>query len=185
METKELDKKGIWFVAQTIPHAELKMRKYFEGRGIVCFVPTKLEMRKQKGETIDYETPIIPYLVFFKADYTVANGVFDLNYRMINRLRDSKGLLCVPEEQMSAFIRFVNSNRGKVRILDSCRVTGERVMVKKGPLAGLAGKLVNMDGNELLVVGLNGLVMAAVKFPKNNLIRVEEVTSSASKVANQ
>lgn len=174
MEEKKQIKKDLWFVAQTIPHVELKMRKYFEDRGIECFVPTKIETRKREGKMTDTEIPIIENLVFFKADYTMANSVFSLNYRMINRLRDSKGLLAVSDSQMNLFMCFINQNCNKVRILNSCHVPGDWVKVRKGPLAGLVGKLACVDNVDCFAVSLGRVVMAAVKFPKSNLIKVAE-----------
>lgn len=173
MEEKGPEKKYLWFVARTIAQAELKMRKYFEDHGIECFVPTKKEIRKWRGEMTEVETPIIRNLIFFKADYALAHTVFNLNNRKIYRIRFENDLMHIPENQMTTFIRFVNENFGKVKILDSSYVVGDRMMVKKGPLAGLVGKVIQIDNKNHFTVCLNGLLVAAIKFPKSNLIKVK------------
>lgn len=173
MEEKGSEKKYLWFVARTIAQAELKMRKYFEDHGIECFVPTKKEIRKWRGEMTEVETPIIRNLIFFKADYALAHTVFNLNNRKIYRIRFENDLMHIPENQMTTFIHFVNENYGKVKILDSSYVVGDRMMVKKGPFAGTIGKVVQIDNKDYFTISLDGLLVAAVKFPKSNLIKVE------------
>lgn len=173
--------KSLWFVARTIAQAEIKMRKYFEDHGIESFVPTKKELRKWRGEVTEVEVPIIRNLIFFKADYTLAHTVFNLNSRKIYRIRSGNDLLQVPESQMEPFIRFVNENFGKVKILDSSYVVGDRMMVKKGPLAGMIGKVTQIDNKDYFTICLDGLLVAAIKFPKSNLVKVEEAEKKSYK----
>lgn len=169
-----------WFVGRTIAQGELNMRTYFNNHQIDCFVPTKKEIRKRKGEMVETEIPIVHNLVFFKADYTLANTVFNLNYRKIHRIRFENQLLHVSESQMAPFIRFVNENFGKVKILETSHVAGDRVIVKKGPFAGMVGKVIKIDDKDYFSISLNGLLVAAVKFPKANLIKVEEAEKEIS-----
>lgn len=169
-----------WFVGRTIAQGELNMRTYFNNHQIDCFVPTKKEIRKRKGEMVETEIPIVHNLVFFKADYTLANTVFNLNYRKIHRIRFENQLLHVSESQMAPFIRFVNENFGKVKILETSHVAGDKVMVKKGPFAGMIGKVIKIDDKDYFSISLNGLLVAAVKFPKANLIKVEEAEKEIS-----
>lgn len=174
MEVNDPEKEPLWFVARTIAQAELKMRKYFEDHQIECFVPTTTELRKWKGIVTEVEIPIIQNLIFFKADYTLAHTVFNLNNRKIYRIYNNKEMLCIPERQMDTFMRFVNENYGKVKILDSGYVVGDKMMIKKGPFAGLVGKVMQIDNKNYFTVSLDGLLVAAVKFPKSNLIKVGE-----------
>lgn len=173
-------KMSFWFVARTIAHAELKMRKYFEDHNIECFVPTKIEILKRKGEMTEVEVPIIHNLIFFKADYLLAHSVFNLNSRKLYRIRTDKEMLYVPEQQMIPFMRFVRENYGKVKILDSCYVVGDKMMIKKGPFAGLVGKVIQIDNKNYFTVSLDGLLVAAVKFPKSNLVKVAEADNRTS-----
>lgn len=173
-------KERFWFVARTIAQAELKMRTYFEDHDIECFVPIKKEIRKWKGEMTEREVPIIHNLLFFKADYTLANSVFSLNARRIYRVRSGNALLRVPDNQMEPFIRFVNEYHGKVRILESAYVVGDKMMIRTGPFAGTVGKVTQIDDKDYFTICLEGLLVAAVKFPKSNLIKVEEVESKSS-----
>ncbi|WP_297906050.1 UpxY family transcription antiterminator [uncultured Parabacteroides sp.] len=180
MEKKAPLKMSFWFVARTIAHAELNMRKYFEDHNIECFVPTKIEMLKRKGEIREVEVPIIHNLIFFKADYLLANNVFNLNSQKLYRIRDKKGLLYVPEQQMTPFMRFIQENYKKVKILDSCYVVGDKMMIKKGPFAGMIGKVILIDNKNYFTVSLDGLLVAAVKFPKSYLVKVEDAEKKNS-----
>lgn len=174
IENNAPESNSLWFVARTIAQVELKMRKYFEDHQIECFVPVVTELRKWKGVVTEVEIPVIRNLIFFKADYTLAHTVFNLNSRKIYRVYDKKEMLCVPERQMDMFIRFVNENYGRVMILDTGYVVGDKMMIKKGPFAGLVGKVTQIDNKNYFTVSLDGLLVAAVKFPKSNLIKVEE-----------
>lgn len=180
MEEKDPKSNHLWFVARTIAQAELKMRKYFEDHQIECFVPTKKEIRKWKGEMTEVETPIIHNLIFFKADYALAHSVFNLNSRRIYRIRFENDLLHVPEKQMTFFIRFINENYGKVKILDTSYVVGDKMMIKKGPFAGTIGKVIQIDNKDFFTVSLDGLFVAAVKLPKSNLVKLEENEKNSS-----
>lgn len=180
MSDKDPEKDRFWFVARTIAQAELKMRTYFEDHGIECFVPTKKEVKKWKGEMTEKEIPIIHNLLFFKADYTLANSVFSLNARRIHRVRSKNALLYVPDAQMEPFIRFVKEHYGKVKILESSYVVGDKMMVRKGPFAGTIGKVTQIDNKDFFTISLDGLLVAAVKFPKSNLIKLEEAERKSS-----
>lgn len=167
-------KTPVWIVARAIANGELNIRKYFDEHGITCFVPTKTTLLKRKGEMVEQEVPIIRNMLFFKADFATAQTLFNLNAGRLFRVRDTKGLLTVPDRQMEAFIRFIEENYGKVQILDTHYVVGDKMMIKKGPLAGMVGKVTKIDNKNYFTINLEGLLVAAVKFPKSNLVKVEE-----------
>lgn len=171
---EKTSKVSFWIVARTVANGELSLRKYFEGREIECFVPTKNVIVKRKDEVVEKEMPIISNMLFFKADYSLAHSLFNQNSRRLFRMRNEKGMLTVPERQMESFIRFVNENKGKVRILDTNYVIGDKMMIKKGPFAGWVGKVVEIDNKNYFTVSLEGLLVAGVRFPKSNLVKVEE-----------
>lgn len=173
-EDKILEKKELWFVARTIGCVELRMREYLKKIPVDCFVPTEKKIALRKGEMTEVETPIVHNLIFFKTNYTLANYIFSLNSRRMHRIFDEKGLLFVPEKQMDLFISFVNEYYGKVKILDSNYVVGDKMMIKKGPFAGLIGKVVRIDNKSYFTVSLERLLVAAVKLPKSNLMKVED-----------
>ena len=75
---------------------------------------------------------------------------------------------------MEPFVRFVNEHYGKVQILDTNYVIGDLMMIKKGPFAGWIGKVIQIDNKNFFTVSLEGLLVAAVRFPKSNLMKVDE-----------
>lgn len=164
----------LWIVARTTANNELNIRKYLTERHIECFVPTQTKLLKRKGEMIELETPIIRNLLFFKTDYATANTLFNLNAGRMFRVRDANGLLTVPERQMDNFIRFVHEHYNRVKILDTTYVVGDKMMIRKGPLAGMIGKVTQIDNKNYFTINLEGLLVAAVRIPKTNLVKVEE-----------
>ena len=173
-------KSPIWIVARTIANGELNIRKYLEERGVPCFVPTKTSLLKRKGEMVEVEVPIIRNMLFFKTDFATAQALFNVNSGRMFRVRDSKGILTVPDRQMETFIRFIDENYGKVQILDTHYVVGDKMMIKKGPLAGMIGKVTQIDNKNYFTITLEGLLVAAVRFPKSNLVKVEEANPQNS-----
>lgn len=165
---------SLWFVARTIAHTELRLREYFQKAGVECFIPTRMELLKRRGEMVEVEVPLISNLVFFKADYALAHSLFNLNGRRLYRVRTANGMLNVPDRQMEPFMRFVTENYGKVRILDPSYAVGDRVVIKRGPLAGQEGRLVKIDNRNHFTVSLDGLLVAAVRMPKSELAKVQE-----------
>ena len=122
----------IWIVARTIANGELNLRNYFEEHQIPCFVPSRTKLMKRKGEMIEQEIPIIRNMLFFKSDFATAHTIFNLNSGRLFRVRDTRGLLTVPDRQMDTFIRFVNEHYNKVKILDTHYVVGDQMMIRKG-----------------------------------------------------
>lgn len=181
MENTTLKTKSFWFVARTIAHVEIKMRKYFEDHEIESFIPTRKELRTWRGEVMEVEIPVIRGLIFFKADYTLAHAVFYLNEREMYRICSGNGMLQVSDNQMESFIRLVNESREKVNILEFSYGMGDRVMVKKGALAGMTGRLARLDNKNYFTICLDGLLVAAIKFPKSNLVKVKEAENKSYK----
>lgn len=163
-----------WIAARTIAKGELSLRSYFEENAIECFVPTRRVLLKRKGEMVEQEVPIIHNLLFFKADFSLAHSLFNQNSRRLFRIRGENGMLTIPDRQMEPFVRFVNEHYGKVRILDTNYVIGDLMMIKKGPFAGWIGKVIQIDNKNFFTVSLEGLLVAAVRFPKSNLMKVDE-----------
>lgn len=170
-----------WFVARTIARAELKMRDYFMAQGVECFVPTRKELLKKGGEVIETEVALIPNLIFFKATYAEAHIHFNLNARKIYRIRTNSEMLCVPDAQMESFMHFINENYGKVQILSPEYRIGDMMIIKKGPLAGMRGKVILINNRNYFTINVEGLFIAATKVPKSNLIKVEEAEQKKGK----
>ena len=100
-----------------------------------------------------------------------ANQLFRTYSTKLHRIFDriKGGLLTVPERQMTSFIQLVEVYDEKVELLDSPYLTGDRVLIKKGPLVGLEGILIDMAGKNHFVVRLDGLLAVSVKLPKSEL----------------
>ena len=148
MEGKNTENKYYWFAARTILYMELKMRAYFENHQIEYCIPTRKIIREWKEEKRELEVPIIRSLVFFKADRAMAESVFSQNKGILYRIHQESGIVCVPEDQMEPFIRFVNDYEGKVDILDPGSETAVRELADDGHVACL-----------------ENLLVASVKFP--------------------
>lgn len=71
----------------------------------------------------------------------------------------------IPDDQMARFRFMLDYSEETVYTNSTPLVRGEEVRVIKGPLAGLVGELVMLDGNSKIAVRLNMLGYAYVDMP--------------------
>ncbi len=71
----------------------------------------------------------------------------------------------IPDEQMARFRFMLDYSEEAICMNSSPLARGEKVRVIKGPLSGLVGELVNVDGKSKIAVRLNMLGCACVDMP--------------------
>ena len=71
----------------------------------------------------------------------------------------------IPDEQMARFRFMLDYSEEAICMNSSPLARGEKVRVVKGPLTGLVGELVNVDGKSKIAVRLNMLGCACVNMP--------------------
>lgn len=77
-------------------------------------------------------------------------------------------LLEVPDKQMEDFIKVMENAPDAECSQDFSLVKGDRVIVTKGPLAGVEGEIVEIDGSTSLMVRVRSLLCAKVKISRNS-----------------
>lgn len=80
-------------------------------------------------------------------------------------MRGESSPAVIPDEQMARFRFMLDYSEEAICMNSSPLARGEKVRVVKGPLTGLVGELVNVDGKSKIAVRLNMLGCACVNMP--------------------
>ena len=137
-----------WYVALVRMHHEKKVAERLSKMGIDSFVPVQQEIHQWSDRRKIVESVLLPMMVFVHADPSERKEV--LSFSTVSRymvMRGESTPAVIPDEQMARLAR------------------GEKVRVVKGPLTGLVGELVSVDGKSKIAVRLNMLGCACVDMP--------------------
>ena len=119
-------------------HHEKKVAERLDKMGIENFVPVQQEIHQWSDRRKVVESVLLPMMVFVHVN---------------------------PKERKEV-LGFSTVSRYMVMRGDSSPLArGEKVRVVKGPLTGLVGELVNVDGKSKIAVRLNMLGCACVNMP--------------------
>ena len=150
--TSETTIQAEWFALQTLPRHEKRVRERLQYNGVHCFLPVYSKVKRWKnGCTPRIEFPLFPTYIFVEL-----------------RMRECSRMLVDP-----GVTRVIGTGRGPVAIPDAEIQTlrnailagslqphhyltvGQRIRVKKGPLAGLIGILVRKNSDFRVVLTLD------------------------------
>ena len=136
------------------PNFEQTVLRALMGKGYEAFLPTYQELRQRTDRVKAIAVPLFPGYIFCRADLRQRLPILT-----IPAVRDIVGLAGVPttidEEEIE-----------KVRLLVSSRLPltrcgflkcGQKVVVERGPLAGLEGILSEIKGKHRVVVSISML----------------------------
>ena len=163
-----------WYVAHTrYFRREMKVRDMLTGLGVENFVPTVRRKKTRGGGT--HECPLVPNLVFLRATKREATELVNRCYVPMSFLIDSatRSLMTVPDKAMEDFRRVFEAGIQEGGLMDQPLSIGERVRVVRGPLQGVEGNVLELQGKLYVVVGLAGLVYARARVPRAWLEKVE------------
>ena len=90
----------------------------------------------------------------------------------VRQLRGQSTPAVIPDEQMERFRFMLDYSEEAIEVCSSPLAPGEQVRVIKGPLAGLEGELVTIDGKSKVAVRLDMLGCAHVDMPVGFVERV-------------
>ena len=153
-----------WYVAKVKYLTEKKIKQFLETSGIEHYIP------------LQDEKPVLPCLVFIRADYVEALSLPGKSGFRISYLYDleTKQLQIIPDKQMQDFM-FLQNFSGKTFLLPHPEKLhgGEKVRVVNGEFAGIEGELYRIGGHKRVVVQLGGLVSVATEYiPREYLERI-------------
>ena len=155
-----------WYVALVRMHHEKKVSEYLNKVGIENFVPVQKEIHQWSDRRKLVETVLLPMMVFVHAD--PKERMAALTLATVSRymvLRGEGKPAVIPDDQMARFRFMLDYSEEAVHMNSTPLARGEEVRVIKGPLTGLVGELVALDGKSKIAVRLDMLGCACVDMP--------------------
>ena len=155
-----------WYVALVRMHHEKKVAELLNKRGIENFVPVQQELHQWSDRRKMVESVLLPMMVFVHVDAKERKEV--LSFSTVSRymvMRGESSPTIIPDEQMARFRFMLDYSKDVISMNSAPLARGEKVRVIKGPLTGLVGELVTVDGKSKIAVRLNMLGCACADMP--------------------
>ena len=155
-----------WYVALVRMHHEKKVAERLGKMGIDSFIPVQQEIHQWSDRRKKVETVLLPMMVFVHV--TPKERMEVLTLSTVSRymvMRGESTPTVIPDDQMARFRFMLDYSEEAVHMNSTPLARGEEVRVIKGPLAGLVGELVTMDGKSKIAVRLDMLGCACVDMP--------------------
>lgn len=147
-----------WLVAYVRMHHEKKTRDRLAAMGIESFLPIQEEIRQWSDRRKKMERVVIPMMLFVHVDREERDRVLTLS--SVSRymvLRGESAPAVIPDRQMERFKFMLDYSEDTIELSTDMLAPGELVKVIKGPLKGLEGELITVNGNSKVVVRLSVL----------------------------
>ena len=164
-----------WYVALVRMHHEKKVAERLSKMGIDSFVPVQQEIHQWSDRRKLVETVLLPMMVFVHADPKERMAALTLS--TVSRymvLRGEGKPAVIPDEQMARFRFMLDYSEEAICMSYSPLARGKKVRVIKGPLTGLVGELVALDGKNKIAVRLDMLGCACVDMPVGYVEQIDE-----------
>lgn len=137
-----------WYAAFTMPRHEKRLAGHCQQRRIESFLPLYSTKRKWKNrQTPTLEAPLFPNYIFVRIDEKERTQVLKLP-GVLSIVSSGRQLLPIPDE----YITTLQSGLLAHSIQPHPNVDiGDRVLITKGPMAGMEG-IVHRQKNEIRVI---------------------------------
>lgn len=164
-----------WLVAFVRVCHEKKTSERLTKMGIENFLPIQREVHQWSDRRKVVDRVILPMMIFVYVDRHEQKQVLTL--AAISRymvLRGESTPAVIPDRQMSRFKFMLDYSDETISMNTSPLAPGERIRVIKGPLTGLEGELVDVNGKSKVAVRLTMLGCACVDMPAGCVERVSD-----------
>ena len=131
--------------------------------GIECYLPVQSEIRQWSDRRKRVDRLVIPMMIFVHV--TPQERPLPLSLQAVSRymvLRGESTPAVIPDEQMDRFRFMLDYSPEAVEMCSAPLAPGDAVKVIKGPLAGLEGELITVNGKSKVAVRLDMLGCAHV-----------------------
>lgn len=164
-----------WLAVYVNMHHEKKVRDKLTSLGIENFLPVQTEIRQWSDRKKKIERVLIPMMIFVHVDTneqrTVITQPSVLRYLV---LRGEHSPTEIPMDQMDKFKFMLNFSEQSVSFTSDELRTGEMIRVIKGPLSGLEGELVNIEGRSNIAIRITQLGCAVVEINSSMVQKLNE-----------
>ena len=166
IETKTNTAPRQWLVAYVQSCLEKKTAQRLAAMGIECYLPVQSEIRQWSDRRKRVDCLVIPMMIFVHV--TPQERPLPLSLQAVSRymvLRGESTPAVIPDEQMDRFRFMLDYSPEAVEMCSAPLAPGDAAKVIKGPLAGLEGELITVNGKSKVAVRLDMLGCAHVDVP--------------------
>ena len=155
-----------WYVAYVRLFHERKTAEKLAAMGIESFVPVREEIHQWSQRKKKVMRLLIPQMIFIHAtpkERLEALTLASISHYMV--LRGEHTPAVIPDRQMQQFMFMVDYSEESIEMYNSPLQPGQSIKVIKGPLAGMEGELMEIEGKSKVIVRLDLLGCAGVDMP--------------------
>jgi transcription antitermination factor NusG len=153
-----------WLAAYVKMHHEKKIRDLLTSMGIEHFLPVKRELHQWSDRKKEVERVLIPMMIFVRVNNVEKMSVLSLPAVLrYMALRGEHRPAIIPDKQMDRFRFMLDHADDDVTFRVEALNPGDKIRVIKGPLTGLEGELVTIDGQSSIAVRIDALGCALVR----------------------
>ena len=155
-----------WYVAYVRLFHERKTAEKLAAMGIESFVPVREEIPQWSQRKKKVMRVLIPQMIFIHAtpkERLEALTLASISHYMV--LRGEHTPAVIPDRQMQQFMFMVDYSEESIEMYNSPLQPGQSIKVIKGPLAGMEGELMEIEGKSKVIVRLDLLGCAGVDMP--------------------
>ena len=164
-----------WYAMYVKMHHEKKTAEKLSNMGIRNYLPLQETVRQWSDRKKKIQVVIIPMIIFVRSNekdrIEILKSVPSINGTMIDKATHKPAI--IRDEEMERFMFMLDYSEDTVRFTGEPLKPGEKVEVIKGPLSGLKGELIDIDGKSQVSVRLNMLGCAMVEMPIGYLKKIE------------
>ena len=156
IETKTNTAPRQWLVAYVQSCLEKKTAQRLAAMGIECYLPVQSEIRQWSDRRKRVDRLVIPMMIFVHV--TPQERPLPLSLQAVSRYMVLRG-------ESTRFRFMLDYSPEAVEMCSAPLAPGDAVKVIKGPLAGLEGELITVNGKSKVAVRLDMLGCAHVDVP--------------------
>jgi len=168
-----------WFALGSSYQRELKLKRYFEAKGIECYVPMHSIYREKDGKPVEVEVPLIHDLLFVRSNYgllrdhKVTLQEMGTPFRWKMDTVEVNRPIVIPEHTMQDFINVCRNEYST--LIDQSKIEklkqGDYVEVIDGPFKGVRGYYSRPLKHRCVVVLIEGVAAACTTYIPPYLLR--------------
>lgn len=156
-----------WYAVCIKSRAEKKAEAELQFKKIECFLPLQRKLRQWSDRKKWVEMPLIPGYLFVRTSNKDHNKVMQSNY-IVSYVRFEGKSAIIPCNQIEYLKLMLKQDEAEIEITRENFEPGQLIEVIAGPLIGLQGKLVSINGKnklaiELLQLGYSALIEISPK----------------------
>ncbi len=145
-----------WFAVGTRSKCEKIVQQTLAKKGVHAYVPLVKSVKKYLRKIRHVEKPLIGCYVFVRITKEEYVRVLETE-NITGFVRFSKNLIAIPEEEITVLKKIVMESDIELEILAGTVYPGDPVIIAAGPLTGLQGKVVKVEGKRKFQVELERL----------------------------